>query len=100
MPSTAGHHHPGHFLVSDMATYYQDVCHPHLPVSDTFVMHLSAGETTALEPGKGSHVNMIQNCKRHGDGYVGTRKYIEMLWTEMESLLPIHKFFSEHLLPL
>ena len=41
---------------------------PHLPVSDTFVMHLLTGEATALEPEEGSCVTKIQNS--YGDGEV------------------------------
>ena len=44
---------------------------PHLPVSDTFVMHLLTGETTALEPVEGSCVTKIQNSNSNGEVAIG-----------------------------
>ena len=59
-----------------MERYYQGVRNSHLPVSNTFVMHLSTGETTALEPKEGSCFTKIQNCDC--DGEVSTGKSINI----------------------
>ena len=48
---------------------------PHLPVSDTFVMHLLTGEATALEPEEGSCVTEIQNS--NGDCEIGIGQSVE-----------------------